>query len=211
MQIGGARRPCDPARAFRAGCGRGVCWGNTPETVAVAAAFITNGENHEKFPHHSTVRTVCTYHTQASFVTQLRGWLPAPIGAVVWVSLRSPCSSVFVPWYGGVSSFPMPYVTGTDTLKQGSAWWAFDNLAKVVDGRYAGTNAAVKAGFAALEQRELAEQPKIDGVAAILWKDHQDLAIWWITKASSDYGMQAYGLAQSLLTQVGTPIPASGH
>ena len=153
-------------------------------------------------PHHAGVRTVCTSRTPASFVTQLRGWLPAPIGAVVWVSLCSPCSSVYVPWYGGVGGFPEPYTTGSDTVKDGSAWWAFDALTRAVDARYGDTNATVRAAFAALERRELAEQAKLDATATSLWRAHPDQATQEITRASGDYGLQAYRLAQSLRAQI---------
>jgi len=159
-------------------------------------------------PHHSSVRTVCTSRTPASFVTQLRGWLPAPIGAVVWVSLCSPCSSVYVPWYGGVSGFPEPYTTGTDTVKDGSAWWAFDALTRAVDARYSDTNATVTAAFAALERRERTEQARVDATAASLWKADPDQATREITKASGDYGVQAYRLALALLAQI-SPRPVA--
>lgn len=156
-------------------------------------------------PHHTTIRTVCTFRTPASFVTQLRGWLPAPIGAVVWVSMCSPCSSVFVPWYGGISGVPTAYGTGTDKLKKDSAWWAFNDLTKYVDEHYAATNATVRAGFARLEQRELAEQPIIDRVAGALWKHERNLATWYLTAVSGNYGMEAYDLAHSLLAQINNP------
>jgi dipeptidase len=158
-----------------------------------------------KFPHHSTVRTVCALRTQTSFVTQLRGWLPNPIGAVVWMSLRSPCSSVYVPWYGGINSFPEPYTVGSDTVKDESAWWAFDDLVQYVDTHYFDTIATVQSGFAPLEKRELAQQRTVDRIATILWCMNPKLARAYITCVSGNYGMQAYDRAQSLLAQINPP------
>jgi dipeptidase len=155
-----------------------------------------------RFPHHTPARTVCTSRTAASFVAQLRGWLPAPIGAVVWISSSSPCSSVFVPWYGGTSSFPPPYTTGTDRTHAGSAWWAFTDVASYVDAHYAATNSTVRSVFAPLEEREIAEQPVVDRVAAALWKHDRNLAIWYITTVSGNYGAEAYSLATSLLQRL---------
>jgi dipeptidase len=156
-------------------------------------------------PHHTKIRTVCTHRTPASFVTQLRGWLPAPIGAVVWVSYCSPCSSVFVPWYGGVSGFPAPYTTGTDKDKKDSAWWAFSDLTKHVDAHYAATNPTVRAGFAGLEERELEEQPIVDKVAAALWKHDRELATWYITTVSGRYATEAYDITRALLKRFAAP------
>ncbi len=158
-----------------------------------------------EFPHRSSVRTVCAFHTQASFVTQLRSWLPAPVGAVVWTSMRSPCSSVFVPWYGGISSFPAPYTIGTKTVKDGSAWWAFEDLAKYVDSHYSDASATVRADFAALERRELNEQPAIDRAAGEMWKRDRSQVVGYLTSVSGNYGIEAFNLALSLLARIQLP------
>jgi dipeptidase len=156
----------------------------------------------EKSPHHTGIRTVCTARTQASFVTQLRNWLPEPVGGVVWLALRSPDSSVFVPWYAGVTVFPEPYATGSDSARDGSAWRAFDGLARHVDSHYHETIHEVRDSFEPLERLALSDQQNNDRVAAILWRQDPALAIWWITKASGEYGVRAYAVARDLLSRL---------
>jgi dipeptidase len=64
--------------------------------------------NHYKAgsPNSGKNRTICTESTQYAFVAQLRGWLPAEIAQVVWISLRRPDSNAFSPWYVSLDSVP---------------------------------------------------------------------------------------------------------
>lgn len=158
------------------------------------------------FPHHTEMYTVCNNDTQTGSVTQLRNWMPNAIGAVVWQTMRAPCSSVFVPWYRGITEFPTPYTVGTKTDKMGSASWAFNDLANHLDANYNATIGTVQPAFAALEDRFLDQQRFVESVALKLWRHgHHCQALKWLTVVSGYDGMEAYNLAQSLLTQINPP------
>jgi len=60
-------------------------------------------------PNSGKTRTICTESTQYAFVAQLRGWLPAEIAYLVWISLRRPDSNAFSPWYVSMGSAPDGY------------------------------------------------------------------------------------------------------
>ena len=64
-------------------------------------------------PHRTKARGVCRTSTEVAFVTQLRDWMPPEIGAVAWISMKTPCSSAFVPWYMGTTRVPKAYTRGT--------------------------------------------------------------------------------------------------
>ncbi len=51
-------------------------------------------------------RPICVKTTRYSIVAQLRANLPAPISTLIWVSIGKPDTSVFLPLYYGLKSFP---------------------------------------------------------------------------------------------------------
>ena len=57
-------------------------------------------------PHAQTDRPICYSTTDYSAVWQLRAWMPDAIGGVMWLAMSRPCSSAYVPYYGGISSVP---------------------------------------------------------------------------------------------------------
>ena len=158
--------------------------------------------NYAISPNHTSVRTVCTARTQVSEVTQLRSWLPADIGAVVWQTMRCPDCSAYVPWYLGITSVPQPYVVGSDTVQAGSAWWAFYNLDTYIDTHYKDTIYTARATWQPFEARELAMQPAFERLALALYRCNPKAGRALLTAYSGSLGMQAYQKAQALLQKI---------
>ena len=52
---------------------------------------------------------ICRGSTQTSFVAQMRRGMPTDIGIVYWVTLAPPRTSVYIPFYFGISDFPAGY------------------------------------------------------------------------------------------------------
>ena len=50
-------------------------------------------------PHHTAERGICRMYTDTSTIAQLRSWLPSEIGGLCWITVGTPCSSVYVPCY----------------------------------------------------------------------------------------------------------------
>jgi len=65
---------------------------------------IDEGKTHPEARGHRA--GICHDTTQYGMVAQLRAWLPAEVGAVLWVAPYHPCSKVFVPWYAGMTRVP---------------------------------------------------------------------------------------------------------
>lgn len=53
-------------------------------------------------------RATSTQQTGFSFVSQSRGWLPDPIGGVLWFGVDDTYSTVYVPMYCGITRVPKP-------------------------------------------------------------------------------------------------------
>ena len=60
-------------------------------------------------PHVSDTMRICSDRNQYGFVAQLRGWMPAAIGSILWLAPPRPCMQPFIPWYCGIESVPPVY------------------------------------------------------------------------------------------------------
>ncbi len=100
-------------------------------------------------PHYSNpFRTLCVSSTCTSYVAELRSFLPDPIGGVMWATLGSPCTSVYLPYYVGTQSVPIPFTTGSPGLSNynpASAWWTYELLKHTIDYDYPAAEPHVRA------------------------------------------------------------------
>ncbi len=94
----------------------------------------------------SLSRTISTNLAQSTFVAHLRGDLPVPVGAVMWLGLATPSYAGYVPLYaGGVAprgdewTSPLPVEFSSSALEESddSAWWVFRHLQRAADLDYA--------------------------------------------------------------------------
>jgi dipeptidase len=168
---------------------------------------LTNG--YEKgSPHRTAERTICRLATDATTVAQLRSWLPPEIGGVLWLSAGTPCSSVYLPFYLGVLSFPKPFSFLSVGYSRDNAYWVFNSLENLVD-TYYGVKRKVGAaevraidyvaGFwKAFEEDEFAMQDAIEKTALDLYKKDKALARSFLTTYSSGLGLRAFSDALEL-------------
>jgi len=104
-------------------------------------------------PHSNRIDTltVCNGLNDYSCITQLRNWLPADIGNIMWIAPRYPCIQPYIPWYYGVNKILPDYekMTYTNALRDYNrkqidyktmypdhACWVFDNYSAKIDSRY---------------------------------------------------------------------------
>lgn len=60
-------------------------------------------------------------------VTQSRGWLPNPVGGIVWIAFGAQDTSCYMPFYVGVTEIPRSFEIGDHwVFSRDSARWAFD-------------------------------------------------------------------------------------
>ncbi len=73
--------------------------------------FANNPSNDNGCPHSNSIDTlsVCNGFNDYSCITQLRNWLPADIGNIMWIAPRYPCIQPFIPWYYGITKIPAAY------------------------------------------------------------------------------------------------------
>lgn len=112
-------------------------------------------------PHSENIDTlsVCNGHNDYSSITQLRNWLPADIGNILWIAPRYPCIQPFIPWYYGINVISSNYekenyvnalrdynIKNRDykSLYSDHACWIFDEFASKIDSSYSSEINAVR-------------------------------------------------------------------
>ena len=76
---------------------------------------------------YNTSRIISVNRAEYVTVTQSRGWLPNPIGGIVWLCWGAQDTSCFMPFYAGVTRIPRSFEIGDHwNFSRESARWAFD-------------------------------------------------------------------------------------
>jgi len=153
-------------------------------------------------PHRTKARTVCVKDTEVAYVTQLRSWMPAEIGGLAWISMKTPCSGAFVPWYMGTTRVPKVYTVGTNKVTAGSAWWAFQQLMLKVDRHCGATIGTVRERWGAFEARQFARQAEVEAKALAVYQTDPDAARAYLTRCSNRRAVKAYETALELFDEV---------
>jgi dipeptidase len=122
-------------------------------------------------------RPISIYRCGFSYVCQARGWLPDPIGGLVWFGPDEPMSTCYVPFYAGVKSIAAPYSTcDTTTFSQKSAWWAFNFVANWAALKYSYMIKDIGQKQDEIEIAEMEGIKKMDEQALALYKQDPEKA-----------------------------------
>jgi dipeptidase len=136
-------------------------------------------------------RAISTQQTGFSFVAQSRGWLPNPIGGVLWFGLDDTYMTVYVPMYCGITKVPETFAQGHGSMtefKWDAAFWVFNWVSNFTYSRYSDIIVDVRAKQAQLEMSFISELPSVDSKASELYKTNQAEALKLITDFSVNKG-----------------------
>ncbi|HDQ45566.1 MAG TPA: dipeptidase [bacterium] len=134
-------------------------------------------------------RATSTQQTGFSFVSQSRGWLPGPIGGVLWFGVDDTYSTVYVPMYCGILDAPKPFAVGNgdfNTFTWESAFWVFNAVSNYAYLRYSDMIQDIQKVQQALEGGFVAEQESVDQAALSLYKQAPRLAREYLTQYTAD-------------------------
>jgi dipeptidase len=117
--------------------------------------------------YFGSTRTICSSGAEYTTITQCRGWLPAPVGGLIWLSFGVQDTSCYMPFYAGISDFPASFKVGDHwILNRDSARWAFDYVDFHVQVAYAAALEEVKKAQAEYEAKTVARIAEVDKEAA---------------------------------------------
>ena len=150
---------------------------------------ILRDDNESKPPPYPAVQTtgsfcdICLGATQTSFVAQLRANLPLDTGIVYWMCLAPPKSSIYIPYYYGISEFPPGFIAEskqpsnrTFKKKTGSkftpnpfeAFWTFSNFHEKVANAKPETITRIQNMAKEIEQSAFTAQNSLEKAALLL-------------------------------------------
>ncbi|MDX1284698.1 MAG: C69 family dipeptidase, partial [Draconibacterium sp.] len=117
-------------------------------------------------------RAISTQQTGFSFVAQCRGWLPDPIGGILWFGVDDAYSTCYAPMYCGITEIPECFAVGNGdmlTYSETSAFWAFSEVANYAYLRYSDMIQDIQLVQKELEDKFVAFVPVIDKAAETLY------------------------------------------
>lgn len=134
-------------------------------------------------------RVTATQQTGFSFIAQMRGWLPDPVGGIFWFGVDDANTTVYVPFYCGINRVPAVYAEGNGdmlTWSDTSGFWIFNRVAHFGYLFYDRVIGDIRKVQSELENKFAVYIPAIDVAAAELWKTDPAGAREFITDFSGN-------------------------
>ncbi|MDK2951103.1 MAG: hypothetical protein PWQ77_768 [Kosmotogales bacterium] len=121
-------------------------------------------------------RAVSLFRCAYTFATQVRDWLPDPVGGVVWWGPDAAHDTVFVPFYCQMTEIPAAYSTGSlDEFDKDIAFWLHDFAGNWADLKWSYMIKDIEALQSELEGKEVALQPAVEAAAVMLYETDPEL------------------------------------
>ncbi len=122
--------------------------------------------------YYGTTRTICDPRAEYTTITQCRGWLPNPIGGIVWIAFGVQDTSCYMPFYAGITAMPDSFRIGDHwVFNRESARWAFDYVDFHVQVAYSYGLEEVKKAQAKWEAEAVTRTKEIDEKAMNLYQE----------------------------------------
>ncbi len=134
-------------------------------------------------------RATATQQTGFSYIAQMRSWLPNPIGGINWFGVDDASSTVYVPFYCGITVIPHSYAEGNGdmlTYSDDAAFWSFNKVANFCYLRYNLMIEDVKKLQGKLESTFIKEIANSDQKAMDLWKTNPESARNYLNEVTSE-------------------------
>jgi len=135
--------------------------------------------------YYRATRCICTNRVEYTSLVQCRGWLPNPIGGIVWVAFGAQDTSCYTPLYAGITRIPDAFSIGDHwVFDRKSARWAFDYVDFHTQVVYSYAIEDVKKAQAEWEGGAVARMAEIDKKAQELYQKDKAKAIKFLTDYS---------------------------
>ncbi len=153
-------------------------------------------------------RAIATQQTGFVFCTQMRSWLPDPVGGIIWFAVDDANTAVFVPMYCCINEVPDCFREGKGDLYNfdfDAAFWVNNLIANQCYHRYSQMIPDVRRVQQGLEDAFAAQQPQVEAKAAAIYKSNASESIEFLTNYSvnsaQDYLTKYQDLAKYLFVK----------
>ena len=140
-------------------------------------------------------RPVATQQTGFVFTSQMRSWLPDPIGGILWFGTDDADQTVFTPMYCSITEVPECYREGNGdlyTFSWTSSFWIQNWVSNMVYNKYSYMHPDLEKVQKELESKFFAEQEKTDKEALALYEKSPEQAVQFLTKYSGEQAQYAF-------------------
>lgn len=128
-------------------------------------------------------RKIAVWNCSYSFVSQSRGWLPDPVGGVLWYGCDSPDTTVRVPIYCGATTVPEQWSNiDRQHLDLNSAWWAFQFVNNWATLRWDAIYEEICEERDKYQDRFIAEMPELEAEVTALYAEDPAKAVERVTE-----------------------------
>jgi dipeptidase len=132
-------------------------------------------------------RTIACKRATYLQVTQSRGWLPNPVGGVVWLGYDNPMTTPHTPFYIGITQMPESYlVDGREKFRRDCAWWSFRQVSQLATLRWQEMSRDIERVWRPMEEKAFADQATVEQEAVRLLKEDPQKGRAFLTKYSHD-------------------------
>ncbi|MDD3876403.1 MAG: C69 family dipeptidase [Bacteroidales bacterium] len=138
-------------------------------------------------------RVTVTQQTGFSFISQMRSWLPNPIGGIYWFGVDDAGSCVYVPFYIGITRPAPSWAEGYGdilTYTDNAAFWVFNRVAHFAYLFYDRVMVDLREHQSSLENKFTDYIPLIDKAAVELFEEDELLARAFLTDFSVNMAEQ---------------------
>ena len=116
-------------------------------------------------------RTIACARATYLHVTQSRGWLPDPVGGVVWLGYDNPVTTPHTPFYCGIETMPKSYmIDGRLKFRRDCGWWAFRYVGQLCYLRFQEMSKDVEVVWREIEKKGFENQPEFEQKTVELYK-----------------------------------------
>lgn len=137
---------------------------------------------------YNTPRTIGVNRAEYTTITQVRDWLPNPIGGIVWLAFGAQDTACYMPLYNGITEIPLSFQVGDHwEFNRESARWAFDYVDFHTQVAYSHAIQDVKKALEKWESRTIERIPAIDAIALDLYKKDPSKAVEFLTDFSNSH------------------------
>lgn len=157
-------------------------------------------------PYKLNGSMICGIASVYGFVAELRNFMPADIGCVMWLAPQWPDIQPFIPLYAGTIRFPAEYCrpgypnsladhynppADIHERNDQHAFWAFVKFSELMNDHYGENIQAVRKGILKTERRLLGTQPRLEQKLIKLYRESPDKCREAVTKRYGELAMDA--------------------
>jgi len=154
-------------------------------------------------PFRTGVRTIARMNTEASCILELRHQLPPHVGRLMWCSLSTSLTGVYLPFHLGIAAVEPHFARATPDYDPRSAYWLFTELAKLADYGYTRCIDRITSIWRSFEAETFSALPAVEARAAGLAGDE---ACTLLTDFDRSRAAAAIEALQRLLPEVKTRV-----